>query len=142
MRHLEPFATLADKYLVAGLDGPLVHAKDTHPADIRIDIDLHDMTDEMIVGIRCNLHGLRRFALALHEHRRVRLVRIRHQGRNNLQQLVEPGTGQCRNETHGNQVPATQRTLKWVMQLIRIEILPLLQVKLHQRIVEFDNLIN
>ncbi len=79
---------------------------------------------------------------ALEERRRVAFGGIRHEPHDDLQQLRDPGAGLGRGEAHRHQVSLAQRLLKRVVQLLRGDLLALLEVERHQLLVELDHLVD
>jgi hypothetical protein len=86
--------------------------------------------------------GLGLVAFALHERRRIALARARQQLRGEVEQRVEAGAGLGRGEAHRHQVAVTQRLLEGVVQLFRRHRVGVLEVLLHQRLVDLDHLLD
>ena len=94
------------------------------------------------VGIRHDFDALAPRAFAFQEGRRIALHRIRHQAREHIQQLLHAGAGLGGDEAHRHQMAFAQRLLERIVQLLRRELLALLEVQRHQLLVDFDDLVD
>src|SRR6185437_11771713 len=121
---------------------PLMHAKDAELADVGVDGHLEDVSDHVSVGVRRNLHTLEIIERTLEEWRRVAFGRVRHQPHENVEQLRDARTGFGGDEADRNQMALAEGLLKRVMQLLRGEVLPLLEVERHEVLVHLDDLVD
>ena len=126
--------------------GALVHAEHAELADERVDDDLEDMREDVLLRVRLGVEFRRRItrlsALALVEQRRVALQRIGRELDQHVQQLVDACTGARRREAHRNQMAFAQRLLERRVQLVGRDLVALLEVLRHQRLVDFDDLVD
>ena len=138
---LERLAALADVELRVARDGALVHAEDPELADERVHHDLEHVREHVLrrIGHRRELDG--GIAFALREQRRIALGRIGQQPVEDLEQLGHAGAGPRRHEAHRHEVAFAQRLLERRVQLVRLD-LALLEVERHQRLVDFDDLVD
>ena len=142
MRDLEWLAPVADEQLRAGAHRALMHAEHAEAADERIDADLEHVRDHVTLRVGRHLHALGRGSLAFQERRRIAFHRVRHQPREYLQQLLDAGAALGGNEADGNEMPLAERLLKRVVELLRRQLLALLEVQRHQLLVDLDHLVD
>ena len=142
VRDLDRLARVADEQLRAGLQRALVHAEDAHLADERVDRDLEHVREHVLRGVRRHLDPHRVGALALEERRRVALGGIRHQPREDLDQLGNARARLGGAEADRHEMILAQRLLERVVQLLRRDLLALLEVERHQLLVDLDHLVD
>src|SRR6185437_1433248 len=142
VRDLERLARIAHEQLRAGAGGALMHAQDTELADVGVDSDLENVRDDVLAGIGRHGHALRPLARALEEWRRVAFGRIRQKSRENPQQLPDAGAGLSRSEAHRNEMALTEGLLERVVELLRGDLLALLEIDRHELLVELDHLVD
>ena len=133
MTDLERLSGITDEKLAVLGDGSLMYAEDTHLADKGINRDLKNVREHMLG--RIGLDGNAFIAFTTHELRRISFGWIRHQARDDIEQFRDPRAALARCEAHGHQVPLAHGLLEGVMQLLRLELLTLLEIKLHQLLV-------
>ena len=122
VRELDGLALLADEDLIARLDLALVDSKRRDSANVGVDRQLEHVADEVAVA----LHLAR--ATVRHELGRIALERVRHELREDPQQLPQPGAGLRGDEAHGDQMAGAQRPLERIVQLLERDVLALLEV--------------
>ena len=86
---LERFPRITDEELAVLGDGALLYAKDTHLADERIDGDLEHVGECVFGWIGLDGHGFTIVTVTAYVWRRISFTRIRHQTRDDLQQLFD-----------------------------------------------------
>ena len=123
---------------IAHVDLALEDPENAHPAHVGIDVDLEQQRYRILV-----LVGLQRDRLAVQRaRRRIALARRRRKLVHCVEQLVDAGPRDGGDETHGNQVAAAQRAFEGAVKLLRVHVLALFQVQLHEVVVEFHDLID
>src|SRR5690606_41474603 len=141
VRDLRVLAAVADEDLIARADASLMHAERRESPDVRVDRHLEDVPEEVRVDIgridRNGFAGLRREELG-----RIALERARHQLREDAQQLAEARTRLGRDEADRDQVPAAKRALERIVQLLERDLRALLEIELHQLVVELDHAVH
>src|SRR5580704_1284301 len=120
----------------------LVNAKHGQLANIRVDTRLEHVRYHVFAGVWTHLDPLRVGAFAFEERRRVAFGWVRHEPRENPQQLRDARAGLRGNETDGDEVALAQRLLKRVVELLRGELGALLQVEGHELLVELNDLVD
>jgi hypothetical protein len=139
--HLERLARVADIEL--GLPGqhPLVDAEDAELAGIRVAGHLEHVGEHVLVlvGLGMELPGI---LLADVERRWVALHGIRHQLDDDVEEFPDTGAGARRDKADRHQVTLAQRLLERVVQLLGGQLLTLLEVELHQLLVDLDDLVD
>src|SRR6185437_9886075 len=142
MCDLEGLARITHEKLGARPPGALVNAEDAELTDVWIDGDLEYVRDDVFVGVRRNSYPLSPLAGALDEDGRIALGRIRHEPRKDPQQVRDTRARLCRSETHRNEMALAQGLLKRVVELLRRDLLALLEVNGHELLIELDHLID
>ena len=132
VRDLDGLARVPDEQLAPLAHRALVHAQHAELAHVRVDAHLEDVRDDVLRRIGRDRHALGALPGALEERRRVALGGVRHQPLDDLQQLGDARARLGRGETHRHEVPLAQRLLEGVVQLLRGELLALLQVQRHR----------
>ena len=121
----------------------LVHAEDAELADEGVDAHLEHVRDRRARSDRARPARARRSGPSpFRNGRRVALRRIRHQPREDVEQLRDAGAGLGGDEAHRHQVALAQRLLERVVQLLRRQLLALLEVQRHQFLVDLDHLVD
>ena len=139
---LEGLARVPDEELARRRNPALMDAEDADLAAVGVVDDLEDVGDGVQRWVRTHLDWGHVRALALEEGRRVALAGVRHEARQDLQELRDTGTGLRRDEADGDQMGLAQGGFERVMQLLGLELLALLQIDLHQRLVDLDHLVD
>src|SRR5579883_1530691 len=142
MRDLEWLARITYEELRTRAHGALVDAQNTELTDVWIDRDLEYVRDDMLARIRCNGHALSPLARAFEEWRRIAFRRIRQQPGEDPQQLRDAGPGLGRSETHRHEMALAQGLLERVVELLRGDLLALLEVDRHELLVQLDHLVD
>ena len=142
VRELDRLARIADEQLGAGSHGALVHAEDAELADERVDGHLEHVGDDVAIRVGPHLDTHRSVALALQERRRIAFRGVRHQPCEHVEQLRDTRTGLGRDEADRDEVALAQALLEGIVQLLRPEILALLEVNRHQVFVDLDHLVD
>jgi hypothetical protein len=138
---LDRFAGIANEQLATRLDRSLVQAENAEPAFEGIDLDVKNVCDRVSVRVRAEDDFFGVVAFSLEEDGRVAFSRIGHQALEYLQQLLDPRASLCRHETDGYQVFFTQGLLEWFVQLLGLEVFALFEVKLHEVLIDLDDLV-
>ena len=120
-----------------------MHAEHRDAADVRIDLDLEDVRERVLAGIG---HRLQVGALAVARlgddvGGRVALGRVRQQLHDHVEQLGDAGAGLRGSEHHRDEMALAQRALERLVQLLGAHF-ALLEVLLHQLLVDFDDLVD
>ncbi len=139
---LDRLARVTDVQLVARFNRSLVDTKYAQAALEGIDIDHEHVPDGMCARIGAECHFLGILAFAFQEDRRIALRRVRHQALENVQQFRNAGTGSRGYEANGHEVALSKRLFKRLVQLLRFQFIPLLEIDLHQIFVDFDHLVD
>ena len=105
-------------------------------------LDLEDVRDHVPGRIGGDGHALGVRARAAQEGRRIALGRVGHEALDDLQQLCNPRARLGRGKTHRYEMALAQGLLKRVVQLLRRELLALLQVQRHELLVELHYLVD
>src|SRR6185437_2044752 len=142
MCDLEGLTRIADEELGTGPHCPLMHAQHAELADVWINRDLEHMRDDVFAGIRRDSHALGLLARAPEERWRVAFRGVRQESRENPQQIRYAGARLRRRKAHWNEMALAQGLLKRVVQLLRRDLLALLQIHGHELLVELDHLID
>jgi hypothetical protein len=119
-----------------------VHAEYAELADERVDRDLEHVRDDVLVGVRGHGDAHRVGALALEERRGVALGRVRREFRQHLEQFGDPDAGLGRAEADRHEVVLAQCLLERIVQLLRRDLLALLEVERHEMLVHLDDLVD
>src|SRR5882762_3854791 len=114
MRNLYRLARVSHEEMAAWAYRALVNAKHGQLPNIRVDTRLEHMRYHVFAGVRAHLNPLRAGAFTLEEGRRVAFGWVRHEARENPQQLRNTRAGLRGNETDRDQVALAQRLLKRV----------------------------
>lgn len=104
--------------------------------------DLEDMRDGVLGWIGIDGHRSHGGTFAFEEGRRIAFRGIRHEARDHLDELVDAGPGRRRHVTDRDQVRLAQRRLEGIVQLLGLELLALLEIDLHQGLVDLDHLVD
>ncbi len=139
---LECFAGIADEQLGVRRDSSLMDTEDTELAAKRVVDHLEDVGQDMPVRVWCDADGLDRSAFALQIEGWITLGRARHKPHQYLQKLWNTGARLGGDETDRDQVGLAKGLLEGVVQLLRGQILALLQVKLHELFVDLHHLVD
>ncbi len=115
-----------------------MHAEHAQPPDEGVHRYLENVRQRVLAGVRRDGYGL----LAGIEGRWIALFRVGHELGDDVQKLADAGPRLCRREADRHQVPLAQGRLERVMELFRLQILTLLQVKLHELLVHFHDLVD
>ncbi len=140
VRELHGLAPRADEDLVARVDLALVDPQRGEAADVRIHVELEHVPDEVARAVTA-VDRERAAVAARDELLRVALERIRHQLGHHAQQLPKSRARLGRHEADGHEMPAAQRSLERLVQLLDRDFLALLEVAVHQLVVELDDAI-
>ncbi len=141
MRDSDALAPLADVDLVADPELTLVHAEGREAADVGIDRDSEHVADEVagtVGGVGAENPVVVRPAQHLD---RVAFEGVRHELRENAQKLPQARARGGRSETDRDQMTPAQRAFEGVVQLIERDALTLLEVELHELVIELDDLV-
>ena len=129
--------------LAAGRQAPLVHAEHREAADVRVDLDLEHVRERVLAGI-----GDRREVGALAVARlgddvggRVAFSRVGQELHDHVEQLADSGAALRRGKHHRDEMAFAQRALERLVQLVGAH-LALLEVRLHQLLVDLDHLVD
>ena len=139
---LEGLAAVADVELRVGRDLALMHAEQAELAAVGVVGDLEDVGDDVALGVEHDLDGRRRSALALEEGGHVGLGGVGGELAEDVEQLAHAGAATRGDEAHRHQVAFAQGLLEGGVELLGVERLALLEVLRHQRLVEFDDLVD
>ena len=142
MIDLERLARVADEQLGVRGDASLVDAEDAELAAEGVVDHLEDVGQDMLARVRADLDGLHVGPFALHEGRRIALRGVRHEPHQDIEQLGDAGAGFCGDEADRDQVGLAQGLLEGVVELLRGQLLALLQVELHELFVHLDHLVD
>ena len=140
--HLEGLAALAYEQLAILADRALMDPEHAQLAYEGVNMHLEHMGQSVFVRIRRHRDRFRRRAVAAEEPRRLHFPGVGHQPGEDVQEFRHAGARRRGNKTNGDEVALPQRLLERLVQLFRLHVFPLLQIFLHQLLVQFNHLIN
>ncbi len=141
--HLERPLAVADEELHVLLHGTLMHAENTDLAHVGIGHHLEDVGQHVLGGVWLGVEGrgvTTRFALV--EGRRVALGGVGGEAGQDVQQLLDAGTGLGRGKQNGDQMPLAQRLLEGRVKIGHAGVGAVLQVLGQEILVFFDDLVD
>ena len=139
---LDRLASFADIELAARGQASLMHAEHREAPYVGVDLDLEDVGEGVLLRIGLGPE-LARFPVrrGLDIDRRVSLQRVGKQLHDDVHQLGDARSGLRRGEHHRDEMPLAQRPLERRVQLLGRH-LALLEVGLHQLLVDLDHLVD
>ncbi len=138
----ERLAPVTDIELAIAPDRTLVDAKHSHLADVGVYDDLEDVGQHLLVGNRFGAHDFLAAAGIAVKERRVAFHGTGQEPDEHVEQFRDAGAVDRRREADRHQMTFAQRPLEGLVQLLGVDGLALLQVKLHQGRVDLDHLID